>query len=259
MKGERVIIDGRVGEFGALAPDELLAANFVYQKIAVFGRRAMGVRWAAEVLEAAWAAMATPEYGTPQDTLSREITALLDANGYPAGGGVLVAVYVFPDADGRPVRLISCEKQLVWREMSHSTGVRALVVPCEVPFAGCRTAASLAAQTCAGLYARRRGYDAAICENAAGVLTTMGDAPLFAAEANRVFVAPSADSVERRMGIAACRAAGLELYEEGFTAAALPHFDEVFALTPQGITSISELDGRSLTHSLAAKVIIRCK
>ncbi len=249
MKGERVSIDGRLAEFGGLSPDELLAANFVYQKIAVFGRRVIAPGLAAETIAAACKALY--DNSPTLDGLPGEITALLDANGYPAGGGALVAVYVLPDG----TRLISCEKQLAWRNISRTTGVRAMVVPCEVPFAGYRTAASLAAQNCAGLYARRRGFDMAICENAAGVFTTLSDAPLFAAAGDSVLVAPSADCMERRMGVAACLAAGLKVLEQGFTAADLPRFDEVFAVTPQGIVSVGELDGRSLPHSLALRVL----
>ncbi len=277
MRGERVSIDGRVGEFGDFAPDELLSANFVYQKVAVFGRRVVAPELAVEVLNTAYAALYSDASGRyaderlsadrcgdgylhanmeilQSDTMAHEITALLDANGYPVAGGALVAVYVFPDAEGRAVRLISCEKQLAWRDFSHTTGVKALVLPCDVPFAGYRTAASLTAQTCAKLYARRRGLDAAISENAAGILTTLDDAPLFVAAGGRVFAAPAAESAERRMGMTACSAAGLELHEQCFTVADLPHFDEIFAFTPQGVTSVGELGGRSLPHSLAARV-----
>lgn len=250
MRGERVIIDGRVGDLAEFAPDELLAANFIYQKVAVFGRRVVAPGMVAEVLAAACKAL----YETVPhlDGLSDEIIKLLDANGYPAAGGVLVAVYILPDG----TRLISCEKQLAWREFSNTTGVRAMVVPCEVPFAGYRTAASLAVHNCARLYAARRGFDAAMCENGAGMLMTLDDAPLFAAAGGNVFVSLSADCVERRMGIEACRKAGLDVDEQGFAASDLPRFDEIFAVTPRGVTSVGELDGRSLPHSLAAQVLI---
>lgn len=265
MTGDLVCVDGAMVRFGdRFPPDTLLAANFVYQKVAVFGRRTAAAEWAAEIAGGSYKVLYGHAAGITGGIIEREAAALLDANGYPAECGAIVAIYLIPNDADVPVRLLSCERQLVWRDYSVSTGGRAAVVPCDAPFVGHRTAASLAAQTCATAYARRLGFSSALCENGSGALVTLGDSPVFAAASGRIFTAPpdpAADSVERRIGIEVCESAGLYVSESAVTATDLPDIEELFALTPQGIESIREVGGnaRALSHSLANNLLAHLK
>ncbi len=214
----------------------------------------MAMEQTAEVVNAAYEALYSHYAGLTAEVLEREIVELMDANDYPHGGGAVVVLYLIPQAGGA-IRMLSCERQLAWDRHAHTTGVRALVVPYDLSFAAYRTAAALAAHGCAQAYARRSGYDAAVGQGASGALWGVGDAPLFAATGERVVVATAGDGVERRSGIAACRKAGLEVYEGAVMGEELGGFDEIFAITPQGVTSVGEIDGRVLPHSLARMVL----
>ncbi len=220
MRGDLISVNGELSPFGNFAPDELLSANFVYQKIAVFGRKVRDANKATQTLTGACKAL----FGIYLcwDGLEQEIVSLLDANHYPERGGALVAAYVFPDG----MRMLSCERQLVWSEFSHTTGVRALVVPYDVSFAGYPTASSLAAHGAATQFARIRGFDVAIGENSAGMTIGLGEWPIY--------------------GVS-----GGEIIEGPLVVCDLDRLDEIFAPTPWGITSIGELNGRYLPHSMA--------
>lgn len=275
MKGDLVCLDGRITEFGKAVPDPdaLLSANFIYQKIHVLGRTTLHAAWHAEIAEVSYGALYGREAaGSPEalrpgavsaEVLEQEVRALLDANRYPQAS-TLVTLYLIPSESGEPQRLLSCERQLLYKgyAMWH-TGLRCAVVPYEYPFAPHKTAVSLAAHTYAAGYARRKGFDAAVAENGAGVLTGLGESPLFAGVRNTVVTTPiddgAADSVERRFGIAVCEDMGLAVAEHPLESAHLGEFEELFAVTPQGIVSVREIGGRLLPHSLAKTIAERMK
>lgn len=258
MKGDRVSINGTVASFGdsAFTPDTLLAANFIYQKIHTLAHRPLQAQWAAEILETSYMALYGRAAGVSAELLATETGALLRANNYPQAS-TLVALYIIPD--GRPVRMLSCEKQLVYKGYAVTTGLKCAVVPYEWPFPQHRTAVSLAAHTYAADYVRRKGFDAAISENAAGVMVSLGENPLFAVAGNKALTLSiedgAADSVERRLGIMACEDAGLTVCEHPLATADVAGFDELFGVTPQGIASIQQVGGRLLPHSLAKNLL----
>lgn len=261
MKGDRVSINGVVGPWGeCFAPDALLAANFVYQKIHTLAHHPLQAQWITEIAETSYRALYGRGTGISAELLTAESGKLLKANNYPQAS-TLVTLYLIPD--GPPVRLLSCEKQLVYKGYALSTGLRCTVVPYECPLPQHKTAASLAAHTYAADYARRRGFDAPIAANGADVMVSLGENPLFALIGDRALT-PSiedgaTDSVERRLGIMACEDAGLTVCEHPLSGADIRGFDELFAITPQGIASIREIDGRLLPHSMAKNLLTYLK
>ncbi|MCL2561333.1 MAG: hypothetical protein FWE10_03305 [Rikenellaceae bacterium] len=265
MKGDLVSIDGMVVAFGeaGFSPDALLATNFVYQKLHALARRPLHVEWAAEIAERSAESLYGRRAGLTSQSLENEIYALLEANRYPPHGSAFASLYLVPDGE-KFIRLLSCERQMVFKGYALTTGVRCLVVSYEPPLAHHKTAASLAMHSYTAGYARRKSFDAALAESAAGVLTGLGEWPVFAIVGDKAFTPSLADgvpdSVERRLGIAACTEAGLIVCEHALTFSDTADYDELFALTPQGITSICQLvrDGRSsraLPHSMAKNVL----
>ncbi len=257
MKGDRVSINGAVGAWGdGFAPDALLSANFIYQKIHTLAYHPLQVQWAVEIAEMSYKALYGREAVISAELLTAEIGALLRANNYPAAS-TLVSLYLIPD--GPPVRLLSCEKQLVYKGYALQTGLSCTAVPYEWPLPQHKTAVSLAAHTYAADYARRKGFNAAIAENNAGTMVSLGANPLFAVMDDRVLTLSiedgAADSVERRLGIVACEDAGLTVCEHPLTVGDIERFDELFAVTPQGIASVREIEGRVLPHSLARHLL----
>ncbi|MDL2319634.1 aminotransferase class IV [Alistipes sp. OttesenSCG-928-B03] len=259
MKNDLVSINGELRAFGDAfgAPDGLLAANFVYQKMNVLGYAPLRAEWHAEIAEISYQTLYGTNCGLDTEALNREVHALLTANRYPRSG-VLVSLYLMPavDGSGQPVRLLSCEKQLVFKDYAlWNTGLKCIVLPYEYPYPQFRTAASLAAHTYATDYARRMGADAAICENRAGMLTGVGENPLFVSENRMVFTPPLddaiPDSAERRLVIEACHRAGITIAERVLTADTLTNCDELFTVTPQGFASIRQYAGQIYPHSLA--------
>ena len=265
MKGDLVCLDGNITEFGkAIAdPDALLSANFIYQKIHVLGRTPLQAAWHAEIAGMSYNALYGQQAGISHEMLEQEVRALLDANRYPQAS-TLVTLYLIPSENGTPTRLLSCEKQLLYKgyAMWH-TGLKCDVIPYEYPFAQHKTAISLAAHTYAADYARRNGFDAAIAENNAGIVTGLGENPLFASMRNTVVTTPiddgAADSVERRLCIAVCENCGFDVAEHPIEAARLHDFEELFTITPQGITSVQTAGGRLLPHSLAKNIASHMK
>ena len=262
MKGDRVSINGAVVPFGdgVMAPDALLAANFVYQKIHTLAYRPLQAQWAVEIAETSYRALYGRVAGVDAELLAVEAGALLRANNYPAAS-TLVSLYFIPD--GPPVRLLSCDKQLVYKGYALSTGLRCTVVPYEWPLSQHKTALSLAAHTYAADYARRKGFDAAIAVNGTGAMVSLGDNPLFAVVGDKALTLSiedgAADSVERRLGIAACEDAGLTVCEHSLSSDDMERIDELFGVTPQGIASIRQIDGRLLPHSLAKNLLVYLK
>lgn len=260
MKGELVCINGKTVRWGetGLDPNTLLAANFLYQKVHTLERRVLQVVWHAEIFGMSSRALYGCDPGIDAAILQREAAAVLDANRYPASGN-LVAVYLIPDENGGFVRLLACERTMLYKGYAFwHTGLDCVVTPYEYPFPQHKTAISLAAHTLAESYARRKGFSGAIAENNTGVLTGLGDNPLFAVVRDTVFTTAladgAADSVERRLGIEACSEAGLTVTDQPVRSENIRDFDEIFTVTPQGIVSVRTCEGKLFPHSKAKNI-----
>lgn len=116
------------------------------------------------------------------------------------------------------------------------------IFPCEYLYMGYPTTVS---QQIAGYglsVAERAGCEAAVVENFDGVLTNVGDEPLFVVFGREVLTSPLAcgatDSVMRRLIFGACRKEDVPMREEPLTRAMLGHCDEAFTASVQGLVSI---------------------
>lgn len=259
MKGDLISINGEITgaaktEFD---PVNVLGANFIYQRIHTLAHVPLQCAAHAEISEMSYNALYGTSAGLSEHILEKETKAVLSANRYSTASNQIV-LYLFPPAaaDAPPTRMLCCEKPLLYKgyAMQH-TGLTAVVTPYEYPFAPHKTAVSLAAHSYAEHYARRMGADAAIAENYAGVLTGVGENPLFAVVRDTVFTTPiedgAAESVERRLGIAACGEASLQLVETPVKSQFINDYEELFTVTQQGIVSVRRCGDRLLPHSMA--------
>lgn len=261
MIGDLISINGKICPAGdtGISPDDILAGNFIYQKIHVTEHCPLHPATHIELLDTAYTSLYGRRTGLTVKTLNEETETLLAANRYPKGS-MQMAVYVLPDGKtGSAMRILSCDKQLLYRgyELWH-TAEKAIILPYEYPFAPFKTAVSLAANTYATDYARRKGAGVAIAENNSGIIYGAGENPLFAVVENTVFTTPlgdgACDSVERRIGITACEAEGIQVEETPLTKNMLAECQEIFVVTPGGVTSIRECNKNIYPNSTAGRI-----
>lgn len=262
MKGDLICFNGRLIDpgCGIMPFDSMTASNFLYQKIHTIGHKTLHTQAHTELLEAAFKTMYGAGSGISALQLEEEAAKLLCANRYPMGSNQIV-LYLFPSPDGKsaPTRVVSCEKQLLYKgyELWH-TAEKALVLPYDYQFPHFKTAVSLAAHTYATAYAVRKGAGLAIAENHAGGMYSVGENPLFAVAGNTLFTPAigegACDSVERRLGIMAAESAGMRVVESSLRRENLPGYHELFTVNTGGVVSIRECAGNIYSHSAAKRV-----
>lgn len=261
MRGDRVCIDGTLRERNGTEfdADRLLSSGYLYQRIHTLAHRPLHLAAHTQRLTESYRALYGTVPAADEETLRREIALTLEENRYPAVSN-LMTLYLFPPRDGRPgSRMVSCTETLVYPGYTlwHSR-LKAVTLPYDYPFPEHETALSRIAHTFAGEYARRTGYDLALTENGQGVVTGAGENPLFAVCGDTVLTTPvesgAAESVLRRLGLELCREAGVSVREETLTVETLRRCDELFCLTPQGVVSLLEWDGRMGFNITAEKL-----
>lgn len=261
MRGERVCIDGilRPWDETGFDPDSLLARGYLYQRIHTLEHRPLHTAAHTELLRNSYRTLYGITPDLDEEMLRREIALTLRENRYPAVSN-LVTLYLFPPHDGEAgPRMISGTKTLVYSGYTlwHSR-LKAVTLPYDYPFPEHETALSRIAHTFATEYAHRTGADIPLTENREGVITGAGENPLFAVCDDSAVITPvtngAAESVLRRLGIVLCREAGLTVQESDLTGDLLRRCDELFCLTPQGVVSLSEWDGRRGFNIAAEKI-----
>lgn len=260
MKGDLLSVNGRLctlGEAGE-SPDRMLSANFVWQRIHTLEQRPLHLCSHMDLIETAYVSLYGTTTGLSAATLRAEIATLLQANRYQKGS-VAVMLYILPGEDAQPIRILSCEKQLLYKGYSlWHRAEKAMILPYEYPFAHFSTALSLAADTYASNYVRRKSAGIGLAENSAGYLYSAGGGPLFAVMGNRVLTTPvshgACDSVERRLVIESCTRAKLEVVELPLTRKLLGEYQELFTANVGGIVSIGECLGNIYPYSTASRV-----
>lgn len=262
METHFISINGVVSKWEASGyePEMLAGADFVYRKIHTLGHKVLQRDAHIELAERSCRALYGCGAGLTQAGLDAEVAALLARNMYP-GGSNLVMLCLFPPAQGgaAATRLMFCAERMLykgyafWHKALSTTAVRY-----EVPLTEHTTAASLSAHRYMEGFARRHGADVAISVCRDGIATGVGEYPLFALSGNEVYTSPLEvgvpDTVCRRLGIDACRDAGLLLLQQPIEASNLKSYDELFTVTPQGITAIGSCDGHLYTHTLARRI-----
>ena len=260
MKGDLISINGELirQEEIPVPFDRLTSSNFIYQRMHVLGRRILHAAAHAKLANTSYRSLYGTESSITEDSLKKETAALLTANRY-IHGSVSVILYLLPDDNGKPLRILSCEKQLLYKGYAlWHKGEKAVILPYEYPFSHFKTAMSLTASTYAAQYAQTKGAGIAIAENHSGVLYGAGDEPLFAVIGNDVMTTPigqgACDSVERRLALAACEKAEKHVVEAPLSRELLDEYQELFIATTGGITSIKECCGNIYPNSTANKV-----
>lgn len=232
--------------------------DFIYQRIHTSAHRPMHADIHIGILDISCERLYGTDSGMTPAMLAQDTAQLLRLNNYQEGSNT-VTLYILPPAnDGTPpARVLICEKQLLYRGyvLWHKV-LKAIVTPYEYPFPEHKTAVSYAAHVFSKNYAERAGADIAIMSGQSGIITGAGENPVFAVRGNTVLTTPLhgygvAESVERRLGIAAAEAAGIKVNEEPLSVNKLRSYDELFFADQQGMVSIGECEGRLYPNSMA--------
>jgi branched-subunit amino acid aminotransferase/4-amino-4-deoxychorismate lyase len=252
---------------GKLQPAETLhgsvigiPTDYVYQRIHAMDGRALHAELHLALAESACNDLYRRTIDCDAERLNREVRELLESNKYYIGS-VEVMMYVYPDAlrAYRLSRLLVCRRKMVYNGyVLWHTAPCAVPLAYEYPFPQYSTAISFAAHGYAADYAAMRGAHTAISLNGAAEMVSICETPLFLSYRNIIYTPPLAlgiaDSVERRLGIAAAIDAGYRVEVRAFPVEDSAAFDEIFTVEPQGVTSIREFRKRLFTNSAARRV-----
>lgn len=259
MINDLICYNGKMSKWSDIEfhPDYLLSTNYVYQKIHAFEHIPLHCELHIEIANNSYTELYGQQLGLTPEVLTKEVKQLLSHNRYPLGSA-LVMLYIFPPQRGtqQPTRILSCERQLLYKRyvLWHSP-MKGIVLEYEPAFLAHKCASSLNAHSYAESYARLNSADVVITENRDGIITSVGEHPFFAVREKRVYTSPIADgavdSVERRIGISACGKWGNGITQVPIYSKTISQFEEMFFITPQGIVSIGELDGRLYPNSAA--------
>ncbi|MCD8103065.1 MAG: aminotransferase class IV [Alistipes sp.] len=261
MPDEYISINGRIYESGSCGNrlTGLLGTNYTYRNIHTLAGRALHIDAHLALLAHSYATLYGYDPAIDKAALGKNIGEVLYRNSASLGSNLIRLVAAPGKEQDRADIFIFYLGPMMYQGYSlwHKPQ-RTLPLTYEVPFPVFRTAANLTSHNYALTYARRLGYDAAITVNYAGEAVSLGEDPLFCVRGREVFVADAesrvAQSVERLLGIEACRSAGLEVHETAVAADCLTGMDELFAFSPQGLVPVGAV-GEHLLPSAIVNIL----
>ena len=247
-----------------IRPEALTSMPALYQIIHTTAHRALHPEMHLEIVRQAFAAV-YPDRPCPApdtETLQACIGELLSENRCPRLGNSLRLLLCPQGLDGEPSPCWMLDAAAPLYYSGYTLWHKRLtlsIFPCEYLYMGYPTTVS---QQIAGYglsVAERAGCEAAVVENFDGVLTTVGDEPLFVVFGREVLTSPLAcgatDSVMRRLIFGACRKEDVPMREEPLTRAMLGHCDEAFTASVQGLVSIDGYAGKRYFNLMAGRLI----
>lgn len=259
MNGDQICYNGEI----IVSPpatediDVLLGNNFIYQRIHTLKHEPLFFDELHEIANTSYNALYGCNFGITAQTIKQNIKLLLAKNRYPKGSVVVTWYMMPPTVNSATSYILSVTKQLVYEGYVHwHARLNTIILPYEYPFQPHKSAVSLAANNFAQWYAKSKGADAALTQNYEKQVISAGENPLFAVRNRQVITTPivcaASDSVERRLGIAACKSTGLHVVQEPIMADELSQYDELFLVNQQGIESIRSCDfGAPYSHITA--------
>jgi hypothetical protein len=235
------------------------ASHFVYQRIHVFGGKALHLddhlRFAARAFEHIYG---YPPALDPRD-ISARVAGSMRTHRPEARTGSTVLLQIIPrENDGHRIA-ISYERPLLDAGYAHSAlRPRAVSFDYGLPFGGFPTGFHLAARELFDTLALRQYGAGRSVRRRGDVLLTCGDAPLFAIRGRVLFTTPltegAMDGVEREMVIDAAPRMRLTVREEPILHTGLKSYDELFLADAAGITSLAECDGARFMSLIAPRL-----
>ena len=249
MSGAKISVNGRLFTTDAM-PDicQMMQGCYVYAAVNTDAHRPLyldrHMAYAASSYEKLYGTR--PEYDLLQ--LHDNITELLDAERMPRLGNI-VFIYLLPPADPKhPADIVAAT--------GHSTIYKGYdLTNYELPFAGHRTAVSLAASNYMRDFAERSGCHIALHCNRAEHLVSCGDYPIFIAINGMLYTPPSIlmpPCTERELMARACDMAGISIEERNITTDMLPDAEEIMVFDHTGLRSVLSL-GNCFYYNLLAK------
>ncbi len=266
MAGDFICYNGELvpPDTVGVRPVTLASLPALFQLIHTTGHCALHPDMHLEVVSQAFAAL-YPDWTCPApdaDTLQRCIGALLAKNRSPEQGNSVRLLLLPQGLDGKPTPGWMLDATTPLYYAGYTLWHKRLmlsVFPCEYLYMGYPTTVSQQIAGYGVTVAERDGCDVAVVENFDGVLTNVGDEPLFALFGREVLTSPlscgATDSVMRRLIFEACHREEVPIREEPLTRAMLGACDEVFTASVQGLISINGYASRRYFNLMANRLI----
>lgn len=253
MTGDKICFNGRICGQASISAElnELLSFNYIYQDLHAFNRRVVMLERHIELLCGSFEQIHGRKVTIDKDHFEKCIATLLDENKYLCPS-VMLRLYMTIEG-----WFVTCIHPLLYEGFTlwHSR-IKAYSVQYEIPFSGHMCGVALMAARTAKEFARRNGGETAIHESYDGVLLDCACYPVAAVRDGSVYISPTdfgaADGIWRDLLFEACEYASVPISE-------LPlnkkeRFDEMFAFTPQGITSMKSFNDDMLFHSVTIRI-----
>jgi len=181
---------------------------------------------------------------------------LTDRNFFEPGASVDIDMFLVLDSDSL-LPVMACRRAFL-DDTYALQGLRpaAAVFRYDFPYPSIRTSVSDAADALFGHKAFAGDAAVAVRSNADGVLLAARSQALFAMYGKTLIASPpaagAADSVHRRIAVAAAGKAAIPFAEQEIRVQMLPRYDELMIIDSQGITSVSKC-GQARFMSLTAR------
>lgn len=267
MRGDAISVNGElIRQSDQLSDiDTLLTSNFIYTRIHTIDYKGLFLNEAIEICEWSYRMMYGSGFGLNVERVKADIKTLLVDNRYPMGSATIM-LYLFPDSVDAHTQIasnrsymLSCREQLLYVGYTNwHSGLIANILPYDVPFAYHQTSASLTAHKYAEDYVRRSGAHIALRESSDNVIVSASEYPLFGVVGREIRTAPLSagvsDSIERLITINAAHNLGLDIVEYPSTKGEILKYDEMFYVTPQGVSSVVECEGNVYPNIIGRKI-----
>ena len=256
MESEAMIcIDGQLFQPASAGTRilDLFTNNYIYQQIHTVDHRPLHLHTHFELAAKAFSDLYGEALPLTEEEFELSVRRLLVAN-HCSRHSHTVLLRLFPskcDPHHEPTSasyMLQYGKTLLYRGYTlWHTRMNATVATDEHTPPGYPTDTALRTARFCQQNACRHGFDLAIHENGEGIITGVGDAPVFCVKDRTLYTTPltagATDTVLRRLIFATCRRLYLKIEEIAIRTIWLGDCDEIFTADPQGLISIASLAG----------------
>lgn len=252
MEFPKIIYKGQLCDYSALLSrgERLLSELYLYQNLRIHSHKALHLERHLEIITSNYKSLFGSDSQVLDEDISLMIQQLLDANNCKTAD-YCVVLRVWRDA-----YMLSIKSVMLYSEYTlWHTRESARLITCENPITSVCSSVSLSLTE----YAMGEQGSVMLCANLDGVITGVGDLPVFCVSDSKVYTTPLSHgaslSVEREMVIRAIREAGYELIHRPVLSDRLVDFDEVFYANTQGLVSIRNYGDKIYFQSLAKLLV----
>ncbi|MFI3330646.1 MAG: aminotransferase class IV [Rikenellaceae bacterium] len=253
MNFQKIIYNGAVSDFDCITSrgESLLSEIYLYQNVHVAELTPLFLERHLEIINQNYSAFFGEDKALELLDISSQIDSLLTANRCNSSSYML-RIYRW-----RASYMLTIVDSLLYRGFSlWHRGVEARVICCENPLPGLSSSLMLSVANFANDYLNSK---VALCANLDGVITGVGDMPVFCVSSSGIFTSPLSsgvsDSLERELAIKAIQKKGYKLVQRHILAGELESFDEIFYVTTQGFIALKSFKGKQFLDVCARMLV----